>query len=187
MGETQIRWRQAWEADLTADDHEELRLLLREIFPRIASAGVYRDRSWASGRPDIRLVGYDGHEAVAHIAVAPRLVLVGGRPVLVADTGLVGVRPSHRGTGLGLELLAQHSIAVRALELPFAFLTCTDPTASFYGRGGWHRLPASVRVTQLAARGITAETQGPAAMVLAAASPVDAWPLGDVTRNGYEI
>ncbi len=184
---TRIRWRQVWEARLTARDHDDLRPLLASVFPRHASSGVYRKHSWASGRPDLRLVGYAGDEPVAHVAVAPRLVLVGGRPLLVADTGMVGVRPSHRGTGLGLELLARHADLVRGLELPFAFLTCTPPTASFYRRAGWHRLPDDVRVTQLPAAGTTAETGRPAAMVLPALRPLDAWPAGDVTRNGYEI
>jgi predicted N-acetyltransferase YhbS len=189
MSETQIRWRQVWEAELTVRDHEDLRGLLAGIFPlpRDAAHGSATQISWASGRPDLRLIAYAGAEPVAHIAVAPRLVIVDGRPLLVGDTGLVGVRASHRGTGLGLELLARHAAAVRALALPFGFLTCTDPTASFYRRGGWQRLPASVRVTQLSARGITAQTQEPAAMVLAAASPLDAWPAGDIIRNGYEI
>ena len=187
MGETRIRWRQVWEADLTADDHEQLRLLLTELFRRDGAQGGAWGHSWASGRPDLRLVGYDGDEAVAHIAVAPRLVLVGGRPLLVGDTGLVGVRASHRGTGLGLELLARHAALVRGLGLPYAFLTCTDPTTSFYARGGWHRLPRSLRVTQLPPRGVLAHTGEDAAMVLAAASTFDAWPAGDITRNGYEI
>jgi aminoglycoside 2'-N-acetyltransferase I len=183
----EIRWRQAWEAELTAADHEDLRVLLQEIFPRHASNGVYRDRSWASGRPDLRLVGYDGDLAVAHVAVAPRLVFAGGRPVLVGDTGLVGVRPSHRGTGLGLELLARHATAVRALELPFAFLTCSPPTASYYRRGGWQQLPPTVRTTQLAPVGLVAETADPAALVLPLAGSMADWPSGDVIRNGYEI
>ena len=181
----EISWRQVWEADLTADDHEQLRLLLTQLFGR-EGAGEW-GHSWAAGRPDLRLVGYDGDDAVAHIAVAPRFVLVGGRPLLVGDTGLVGVRPSHRGTGLGLDLLARHAALVRGLELPFAFLTCTDRTTSFYVRGGWRLLPRSVRVTQLPPRGIVARACEDAAMVLPGTSGVDAWPDGDITRNGYEI
>ncbi len=184
MGE--IRWQRLWEAELTAHDHEELRLLLTQIFDRHPANSGWA-HSWASGRPDVRIVGRDGDEAVAHIAVAPRLVLVGGRPVLVGDTGLVGVRPSHRGRGLGLELLARHAALVAALELPFAFLTCTDPTVSYYVRGGWHPLPRSVRVTQLPRGGTTADTPDTAALVLPVATAMDEWPAGDVSRNGHEI
>jgi predicted N-acetyltransferase YhbS len=187
MGDVGIRWQQVWEAELTAADHEEVRRLLVLIFPGHAANGGYRDRSWAAGRPDVRLVGYDGDQIVAHIAVAPRLVLVGGRPVLVGDTGMVGVRPSHRGTGLGLELLARHAALVVALELPFGFLTCHPPTVPYYVRGGWHQLPRAVRVTQLAPDAITAETPGDAAMVLPAVTSLGDWPAGDVVRNGYEI
>jgi predicted N-acetyltransferase YhbS len=187
MSDGPIRWQQVWEAELTAADHEELRRLLVSIFPGHAANGGYSDRSWAAGRPDLRLVARDGDEPVAHIAVAPRLVLAGGLPVLVGDTGMVGVRPSHRGAGLGLELLARHAALVAALELPFAFLTCTDPTVPYYLRGGWHQLPRSLRVTQLAPDAITAEMPGDAAMLLPAASPLSAWPGGDVVRNGYEI
>ncbi len=187
MSDGGVRWQQVWEAQLTAADHEDLRRLLVRIFPGHAADGGYRDRSWAAGRPDLRLVARDGDEVVAHIAVAPRLVLAGGRPVLVGDTGMVGVRPSHRGTGLGLELLARHAALVTALDLPFGFLTCTDPTVPYYVRGGWHQLPRSVRVAQLAPDGPTAETPGDAAMVLPALAALGDWPAGDVTRNGYEI
>jgi predicted N-acetyltransferase YhbS len=185
MGAGDVRWEQVWEAELTTNDHEELRRLLASVFPAYAANGGYRDRSWAAGRPDVRLIARDGGEAVAHIAVAPRLVLAGERPMLVGDTGMVGVRPSHRGTGLGRELLARHAALLAALDLPFGFLTCIEPTVPYYVAGGWIRL--SARFTQLSAGAITSERPDGVAMLLPVGGSASGWPSGDVVRNGYEI
>ena len=188
VGEPGPAWATHWEDDLVAGDHEALAGLLRRCFPR-SRAGFPGARSWASGRPELRLVGRVAARPVAHVAVLRRfLQLDGGRPdggaQLVGDVGLVGVDPDRQGTGLGADLLARTAAALHGLELPFGFLTCGEQVAGFYGTGGWVRVDNPVRLIR---RDQRVQVYGGMAMVLPVRAGMSEWPVGGLDRNGYEV
>jgi nodulation protein A len=178
------RWSSRWEADVSGRQHEELAGLLRRCFPT-SRAGFDGAASWASARPELRIVGRVDNRAVAHLAVLRRFLQVGGRALLVGDVGLVAVDPDRQGSGLGAELLDRAATALRALDVPFGFLTCGEHVAGFYATAGWVRVANPVRMIRRDGR---VQVYGGCAMALPARAGMDAWPSsGRLDRNGYEV
>jgi nodulation protein A len=183
VGEPGPAWSTHWEDDLAAADHEALAGLLRRCFPR-SRAGFPGAESWASGRPELRLVArVDGHP-VAHVAVLRRFLQLEGGARLVGDVGLVGVDPDRQGTGLGADLLARTATTLRRLDLPFGFLTCGEQVAGFYSTAGWVRVDNPVRMIR---RDQRVQVYGGVAMVLPVRAGMSEWPAGRLDRNGYEV
>jgi len=174
-------WAAVWEDDV--EDHVELAALLARAFPR-SRTPFGDDRSWSSARPELRVVGRrDGH-VVAHTGVLRRFLQVDGRAQLVGDVGLVAVDPGQQGTGLGAALLAETREALCGLGMPYGFLTCGEQVAGFYARSGWTRVPGPIRMIRADGR---MQVYGGVSMVLALATPIDAWPPGRIDRNGWEV
>jgi nodulation protein A len=173
-------WTSVWEDDV--DDHAALGRLLARAFPRSRTLGGAQ--SWSSARPELRLIGRANGQVVAHAAILRRFLQIDGHAQLVGDVGLVAVDPARHGTGLGAALLAQIREALCGLGMPFGFLTCGEQVAGFYARGGWARVPSPTRMIR--ADGQT-QVYGGVSMVLALATPLDAWPTGRIDRNGWEV
>ncbi len=174
-------WTSVWEDDVA--DHAELAALLAGAFPR-SRTPFGGERSWSSARPELRVVGRHDGQVVAHAAVVRRFLQVDGRPQLVGDVGLVAVDPERQGTGLGAALLAQTRDTLCGLGMPFGFLTCGEQVAGFYARGGWTPVPGPTRMIRADGR---IQVYGGVSMVLALATPIDAWPSGRIDRNGWEV
>ena len=175
-----LDWMSVWEDDVV--DHAELAVVLARAFPHAGRIGG--EQSWSSARPELRLVGRaDGH-VVAHAAVLRRFLQINGRAQLVGDVGLVAVDPARHGSGLGAALLVRVREALCGLGMPFGFLTCGERVAGFYARGGWSRVPGPTRMIRADGR---MQVYGGVSMVLALATPLDAWPSGRIDRNGWEV
>ena len=159
-----------------------LAALLAQAFPRTRRIGG--EQSWSSARPELRLVGRADGQVVAHAAVLRRFLQIEGRAQLVGDVGLVAVDPARHGTGLGAALLTQVRAALCELGVPFGFLTCGEQVAGFYARGGWARVPGPTRMIRADGQ---IQVYGGASMVLELATPLDAWPVGQIDRNGWEV
>ncbi len=179
----ELRWSSIWEDDLSDVEHAELAGLLRRCFPE-SRAGFPGTESWASARPELRVVADDDGRPVAHTAVLRRFLQLEAGSQLVGDVGLVAVDPDRRGTGLGAGLLARTAAALRALDLPFGFLTCGEHVAGFYAAAGWARVPNPVRMIR---RDRRVQVYGGVAMALPLTAGMDSWPAGPVDRNGYEL
>jgi len=175
-----LDWTSVWEDDVV--DHTSLAALLAQAFPRTRRIGG--EQSWSSARPELRLVGRADGRVVAHAAVLRRFLQIDGRAQLVGDVGLVAVDPARHGTGLGAALLTQVRAALGELGVPFGFLTCGEQVAGFYARGGWARVPGPTRMIRADGR---TQVYGGVSMVLALATPLDAWPSGRIDRNGWEV
>jgi nodulation protein A len=186
-GPADVAWSAAWEDDLAPADHDDVGALLARAFGRSA-APFGPGRSWASGRPERRVVARaDGPEVgavVAHVGLLRRFVQIGDAAQLVGDVGLVAVHPDRHGTGLGATLLARCAAELDRLAVPFGLLTCGDHVAGFYARAGWVRVPGPTRMVR--ADG-TVQVYGAATMVLPVRAGVDGWPAGRVERNGLEV
>lgn len=174
-------WTVQWEDDV--DDHAAIAALLARAFPR-SRALVGGARSWSTARPELRLIGRADGQPVAHLGVLRRFVQVDGQAQLVGDVGLVAVDPVRQGSGLGAALLAGTRTTLAELDLPFGFLTCGEPVASFYSRGGWVRVPGPTRMIRADGR---VQVYGGVSMVLPVCAPLSAWPVGRIDRNGLEV
>jgi nodulation protein A len=181
-----IEWTLRWEADLSDDEHRALAALFARYYPKDASVftGAH---SWFSARPEGRLIGSHAGRPVAHLAFVRRMLrLESGRFQLVGDVGLVGVDPDFQGSGLGRELLATAADTLRALDLPFGFLTCAPELVGFYTGGGWHRVGGAQ--TRMLGRDQRPETFTGPAMVLPVRATFAEWPAGQtIIRDGAEV
>ena len=175
-----LDWTSVWEDDVV--DHAELAVVLARAFPHAGRIGG--EQSWSSARPELRLVGRTDGQVVAHAAVLRRFLQIDGRAQLVGDVGLVAVDPARQGSGLGAALLSRVREALCGLGMPFGFLTCGERVAGFYARGGWARVPGPTRMIRADGR---VQVYGGVSMVLALATPLDAWPSGRIDRNGWEV
>ena len=175
-----LDWTSVWEDDVV--DHAELAVVLARAFPHAGRIGG--EQSWSSARPELRLVGRADGQVVAHAAVLRRFLQIDGRAQLVGDVGLVAVDPARQGSGLGADLLSRVREALCGLGMPFGFLTCGEQVAGFYARGGWARVPGPTRMIRADGR---MQVYGGVSMVLALATPLDAWPSGRIDRNGWEV
>ncbi len=181
-------WRVRREGDLDAGDHERLAALLRAAFPQYAHAYPER-RSWAGARPELRVIGYDGPEPVAHAGALRRFVQVGDVDLLVAVVGIVAVHPDRQGRGVGRALGERLAAALRALPVPFGLLGCGPDRVGFYRAIGWHLLPPTpVSYSPLdvddASRVVTDDEWW---MVLPVARALADWPAGAVQWHGAMI
>jgi nodulation protein A len=166
-----IEWTLRWEADLSEDEHEALAALFARYYPKDASVftGAH---SWFSARPEGRLIGSHAGRPVAHLAFVRRMLrLESGR---------------FQRSGLGRELLATAADTLRALDLPFGFLTCAPELVGFYTGGGWHRVEGAQ--TRMLGRDQRPETFTGPAMVLPVRATFAEWPAGQtIIRDGAEV
>jgi nodulation protein A len=187
MGEFELpeaNWSTPWEDDISGAQHEALAELLRRCFPG-SRAGFAGATSWASARPELRIVAMEGERPVAHLGILRRFLQVGGTAQLVGDVGLVAVDPQRRGRRLGAELLDRAAATLHDLDLPFGFLTCGEQVAGFYAAGHWVRVANPVRMVRADGR---VQVYGGVAMALPVHAGMDDWLVGGrVDRNGYEL
>lgn len=179
-------WRLRWEADLSRDEHDALAGLLSGIYPDHYDTFV-DGRSWSGARPEGRVIGYAEGRPVAHLGFLRRMLRINETSaVLVGDVGLVGVRPSSHGSGIGFRLLKEASTRFHDLALPFGFLTCRPGVVPFYERGGWTELPG--QVTRMIDNDLQPETYVGPALVLPVRARLSEWPSGQtVIRDGLEV
>ncbi|MDT7576000.1 MAG: nodulation protein [Pseudonocardiales bacterium] len=180
-GSAAVEWTSVWEDDVA--DHEGITALLGRAFPR-SRTPFTGARSWSSARPELRLLGLLDGLPVAHVAVLRRFLQIGGHAQLVGDVGLVAVDPGRHGSGLGAELLVRTRAELAALEMPFGFLTCGEQVAGFYARGGWSRVDGPTRMVRADGE---VQVYGGVSMALAVSATSDAWPCGQIDRNGLEV
>ena len=113
-----------------------------------------------------------------------RFLQVGDVAMPVGDVGLVAVDPDAQGHGVGGALLARCRDLLDGLDLQFGYLTCGEHVAGFYASAGWVRVPGPTRMVRADGR---VQVYGGASMVLPVRRGIDAWPVGRVDRNGWEV
>ncbi len=182
----EVSWRVCWESELTDADHAVVSALLARCYPRWA-ATFAGGRSWSGARPEVRVLGGNGLEPVAHLGVLRRFLRAPNseRHVLVGDVGLVAVDPNLQRRGVGIHLLEQTQQLLRQLQLPFGFLTCRPEVVPFYQAGGWHRIEQ--QVTRMIGNDQAVETYHGGAMIMPVHATLGAWPTELVDRNGLEV
>lgn len=117
-------------ADLDAATRAALDLLWAAAFDD------WTDDDAAHARGGLHALVHDGETLVAHAAVVPRTLLVGGAPWSVGYVEGVATLPSRQGGGLGSTAVAALGDALRA-RWPLGALS--TGAHSFYIRLGWER------------------------------------------------
>lgn len=178
-----LHWSLTWEDDVSDAEHVALAGLLRRCYPqsRASFAGAC---SWSNARPELRIVGREGDRPVGHLGVLRRFLRVASRSVLVGDVGLVAVHPDLQGRGMGAALLGEAADTLRALDLPFGFLSCGEHVAPFYAASGWVPVDNPTRMIRADGR---VQVHGGVSMVLPVHAPRGDWPAGALDRNGPEV
>ena len=172
-----------WEDDVSDLEHDALGALLARCFPR-SRAPFGPGRSWASARPELRLVASAGDRSVAHLAVLRRFLQIGDVAQVVGDVGLVAVDPELQGAGVGAALLARCRTTLQGLGLPFGYLTTGPRVAGFYETGRWVAIPGPTRMVRADGR---VQVYGGVSMVLPVGRGIEEWPAGRVDRKGWEV
>jgi nodulation protein A len=181
-----VTWTSRWETALDPHDHEAIAALLARSFTS-TTATFARGHSWGGARPELRVLGVQDGEVVAHAGLVRRFLRAPDHDtsVLVGDVGLVAVHPGRQGQGLGADLMAAVASALDRLGMPYGFLTCDPELVAFYRRSGWTPLVEhpvrSIRVDG------ALEDHRRNGMLLPVHRPVADWPSGRIERNGQEI
>ena len=109
----------------------ELRALLDRAF-----AGAFSDDDWAHALGGWHVLARRDGAVVAHAAVVPRVLRVGGRPLPVGYVEAVATDPAHQRTGLGTAVVREVGALVAE---HFAMGALSTGAHGFYARLGWER------------------------------------------------
>ncbi len=138
-------------------------------------------------QPERRVLARDPDGVVlAHVGIRRMFITVGGRDVLVGDTGLVAVSPRLQGSGRGRELMERTHAVLDGLAVPYGFLGAGENRIPFYAKLGWHEFPEVVGTFSAftaEGAGITNTEQG-GWMVRPVAAALEDWPAGPIWLNG---
>ena len=184
-----IRWEVVEESTLSLPDHEAIAALLGQAFPDWSHWYV-GGRSWSGMQPERRVLARDDHGVVlAHVGIRRMFITVGGRDVLVGDTGLVAVSPRLQGTGRGRELMERAHAVLEGLRVPYGFLGAGENRVPFYAKLGWHvfdDVVADYTAFTAEGAGLPMTDQG-GWMVLPVAERLEDWPAGPIALNGQQV
>ncbi|WFR68167.1 GNAT family N-acetyltransferase [Curtobacterium flaccumfaciens] len=184
-----IRWEVVEESTLSLPDHEAIAALLGQAFPDWSHWYV-GGRSWSGLQPERRVLARDADGVVlAHVGLRRIFITVGGRDVLVGDTGLVAVAPRLQGTGVGRELMERTNAVLDGLAVPYGFLGAGENRIPFYAHLGWHELEGVVGTFSAftaEGAGISNTEQG-GWMVRPVAERLEDWPAGPIWLNAQQV
>jgi predicted N-acetyltransferase YhbS len=90
----------------------------------------------------VHFVVVDGDVLISHTLVTSRKLTHGGETFNVYGLSSVFCYPSHRGTGLGEQVVAAATDHIRKqADADFALLFCGERVKSLYLRHGWEYVP----------------------------------------------
>ena len=144
----------------------------------------FTDHDWAHALGGWHAVIGAGDAVVAHAAVVPRAIVVGGRELRAGYVEAVAVHPDLQGTGLGSRAMAAINDVVRQR---FEIGVLSTGEWHFYERLGWERWqgPAFVRRRDGALTRAEDEVDGVMVLRCAASAAVDAAaPIACDERDG---
>ena len=118
-------------SEATTDRLEGIRRLLVDAF-----AGDFAEEDWQHTLGGWHVVVSEGGRIVAHAAVVPRTLDVGGRPLRAGYVEGVATAPHRQGTGLGTLAMAEASTVVRE---HFELGALSTGSHRFYAALGWER------------------------------------------------
>lgn len=120
-------------AEAPADLLEQVRTLLDEAFE-----GEFSDDDWDHCMGGWHLVIHDGTRPIAHAAVVPRTIEVGGRPLRAGYVEGVATSPDVQGAGHGSRVMVA---AGEVIDRHFEVGVLSTGEHRFYERLGWESWP----------------------------------------------
>nr|CCC58419.1 N-acyltransferase [Bradyrhizobium sp. ARR312]CCC58438.1 N-acyltransferase [Bradyrhizobium sp. ARR681]CDY73093.1 N-acyltransferase [Bradyrhizobium sp. ARR218]CDY73122.1 N-acyltransferase [Bradyrhizobium sp. ARR478]CDY73188.1 N-acyltransferase [Bradyrhizobium sp. ARR838] len=195
---SRVRWRVAWENELSLADHVELSDFFRKTYGRTGEFNAKPfegDRSWAGARPELRVIGYDAHGVAAHIGALRRFIKVGEVDLLVAELGLYGVRPDLEGLGITHSMRVMYP-ELQKLGVPFGFGTVRhalkEHVTRLLARPGLATIISGIRVRSTLAdvyqNFSPTRIEDVLVLVLPIGQSISDWPTGTIIdRNGPEL
>lgn len=109
---------------------------LRELFDRAWPGGEFDDTDWEHATGGTHALAHEEDRIVAHAAVVPRALEVGGRPVRCGYVEAVAADPRLGRRGLGSAVMREIAhVIVTAYELG----VLSTGAHEFYERLGWRR------------------------------------------------
>lgn len=144
----------------------------------------FTDDDWAHALGGWHAFIGSAGDVIAHAAVVPRLIVVGGREFSAGYVEAVAVRPDLQGTGLGSRVMAAINDVVRAR---FELGVLSTGEWHFYQRLGWERWqgPAFVRGRDGVLTRAEDEDDGVMVLRCAASTGIDAAaPIACDERDG---
>lgn len=118
-------------AELPSETVSELRRLMDAAY-----AGCFTNDDWENAQGGTHAVIEEAGAVVAHGAVVPRKVIVGGTAMSAGYIEAVAVSPARQGSGLGKRVM--QALAV-ILEERFVIGVLSTGLPEFYVRSGWQR------------------------------------------------
>nr|CDY73166.1 N-acyltransferase [Bradyrhizobium sp. ARR773] len=195
---SRVRWRVAWENELSLADHLELSDFFRKTYGRTGEFNAKPfecGRSWAGARPELRIIGYDAHGVAAHMGALRRFIKVGEVDLLVAELGLYGVRPDLEGLGITHSMRVMYP-ELQKLGVPFGFGTVRhalkEHVTRLLARPGLATIISGIRVRSTLAdvyQNVSpTRIEDVLVLVLPFGQSISDWPTGTIIdRNGPEL
>ncbi|MCA6107985.1 NodA family N-acyltransferase [Bradyrhizobium sp. CNPSo 4026] len=195
---SRVRWRVAWENELSLAEHVELSDFFRKTYGPTGEFNAKpfeNDRSWAGARPELRVIGYDARGVAAHIGALRRFIKVGEVDLLVAELGLYGVRPDLEGLGITHSMRVMYPV-LQKLGVPFGFGTVRhalkEHITRLLARPGLATVISGVRVRSTLAdvhlNFSPTRIEDVLVLVLPIGQSISDWPTGTtIDRNGPEL
>ena len=173
-----------WHEELTGGQLYQLEQLFNAEYR--ADEGAWNpDASYGYAPAELHVLAVEGGRVVGHVGTQRRMIFVGDHEVLVAGTGGVLVCPSHRGQGLGVQLLAAAQDAARSIApADYGYLGCREEVVPFYESCGYKRIEVTERFRSRDGSGHTVEETGAPVMVCSGTRDVDTWPNGRIDLRG---
>jgi aminoglycoside 2'-N-acetyltransferase I len=137
----------------------------------------FTDDDWSHALGGWHAVIGSGEGVVAHAAVVPRAIVVGGREYRAGYVEAVAVQPDLQGTGLGTGVMAAIDDLIRT---QFQLGVLSTGEWHFYERLGWERWrgPAFVRMRD--GQLVRAADEDDGVMVLRCAATADIDPTAPI-------
>lgn len=110
------------------------RQLMDVAFAHESEDERFSEDDWNHALGGTHLIVREGADVVAHAAVVPRTIHVGGTHFATGYVEAVGVRPDRQGQGLGSRLLLAAAEEIRA---SYDFGVLGTGRRAFYTRLGW--------------------------------------------------
>lgn len=173
-----------WHRELTTEQTDQLGQLFDAEYG--TDEGPWNpDAPYGYAPAELHVVAVEGGRVVGHVGTQRRMIFVGDHDVLVAGTGGVLVSPSHRGQGLGAQLLAAAQDAARSIaSAEYGYLGCREVVVPFYESCGYKRIEVTERYRPRDGSGQMVEETGAPVMVCSGTREVESWPEGRIDLRG---
>lgn len=173
-----------WDKELTRENVKGLKSLFDDEYSALYG-------SWNQSQPygyspaELHVIAVLDGEVIGNVGMQRRLITVGNQQILIAGTGGVLIKPTHRQSGLGQKLLSRLQEANRTLApVDYGYLGCREEVIPFYERSHYIRITATERYVSDDDQTTVIEHTGSPIMICSGMKAVNEWPTGIIDICG---